>query len=103
MLNRRCTLQSKQAGVDAIGQPVDAWTDVLSFWGHIKVTSGYEIVKANATVQVNRVNIRSRYMLAAFADAGMRVVQGGRTYNVEAVLPDDAGREYVDLVCEVLE
>lgn len=103
MLNRRCTLQSKQAGVDAIGQPVDAWTDVLSFWGHIKVTSGYEIVKANATVQVNRVNIRSRYMLAAFADAGMRVVQGDRTYNVEAVLPDDAGREYVDLVCEVLE
>jgi SPP1 family predicted phage head-tail adaptor len=103
MLNRRCTLQSKQAGVDAIGQPVDAWTDVLSFWGRIKVTSGYEIVKANATVQVNRVNIRSRYMLAAFADAGMRVVHGDRIYNVEAVLPDDAGREHVDLVCEVLE
>lgn len=101
-MNRRCKLQAKSGGVDAIGQPVDTWVDVVSFWGHIKVTSGYEIAKANAVTEVNRVSIRTRYMLVPFVNAGMRVMHGDTKYNVEAVQPDTAGREHVDLVCEVL-
>ena len=102
-LNRRCKLQSQTGGVDSIGQPVDTWADVVSFWADIKVTSGYEIAKSDAPTQVNRVSIRSRFTLSAFADAGMRVVHGDTVYNIEAVIPDTAGREYVDLVCEVLK
>ena len=101
-LNRRCKLQRKSGTVDAIGQPLDTWVDVVSFWGGIKVTSGYEIAKSNAVTEINRVSIRARYTLVGFADAGMRIVHNDTVYNVEAVQPDTAGREYVDLVCEVL-
>lgn len=102
LLNRRCKLQKKAGTVDAIGQPLDAWVDVVSFWGNIKVTSGYEIAKSNAVTEVNRVSIRARYTLNAFADAGMRVSHGDTVYNVEAIQPDTAGRDHIDLVCEVL-
>ena len=102
MMNRRCKLQKKAGTVDAIGQPLDTWVDVVSFWGHIKVTSGYEIAKSDAVTEVNRINIRSRFMVAAFANAGMRVLHGDMVYNIEAIQPDTAGREHVDLVCEVL-
>lgn len=102
-LNRRCILQRKGTGVDAIGQPVDTWVDVVSFWADIKVTSGYESIKAERVTETNRVSIRSRYTLAAFANVGMRVMHGDTIYGVEAILPDTAGREHVDLVCEVVK
>jgi len=34
--------------------------------------------------------------------AGMRVVHNLQAFNITAVLPDVGGREYVDLVCEVV-
>lgn len=102
-LNRRCTLQTKAVGVDSIGQPVDTWVDVASFWGWIKTTSGFEMVKADRTTETLKASIRARYLVAKVATAGMRVVSGGVTYNIEAMQPDEAGREYVDLVCEVIK
>ena len=99
-LNRRCQLQSPSQSVDELGQPIPGWTDVAMVWASIRHLSGVEAIKADATVSTVKASIRIRWRPGL--NAGMRVVHGLRVYNVEAVLPDAGGREFVDLVAEVV-
>ena len=99
-LNRRCTLQQPGATTDEIGQPIPGWTDVATVWGDIRMKSGLESIKAGAPVSVVQASIRIRYR--AGINAGMRVVHNLVAYEIKAVLPDVGGREYVDLVAEVV-
>jgi SPP1 family predicted phage head-tail adaptor len=99
-LNRRCTLQSASQQVDEIGQPIPGWTDVATVWGDVRMKSGLEAIKAGASVSVVQASIRVRYR--AGITAGMRVLADSVAYNITAVQPDVGGREFVDLVCEVV-
>jgi SPP1 family predicted phage head-tail adaptor len=62
--------------------------------------SGLEAIKAGASVSVVQASIRVRYR--AGITAGMRIVHNLQAYNITAVMPDVGGREYVDLVAEVV-
>ena len=99
-INRRCVLQSPLQTVDELGQPIPGWTDVATLWADIRMKSGLESIKAGASVSVVQASIRVRYR--AGITAGMRVVHNLVAYNIMAVLPDVGGREYVDLVAEVV-
>ena len=99
-LNRRCTLQAPGTAQDELGQPIPGWTDVATVWGDVRLRSGLESIKAGAPVSVVQASIRVRYR--AGITAGMRVVHNLQAFNITAVLPDVGGREYVDLVCEVV-
>jgi len=99
-LNRRCTLQSPSQSVDELGQPIPGWTDVATVWADIRMKSGLESIKAGASVSVVQASIRVRYR--AGINAGMRIVHNLTAYNITAVMPDVGGREYVDLVAEVV-
>lgn len=99
-LNRRTTLQRQIQGVDEIGQPMDIWQDVAKPWANIKNLNGTETIKAGAETAIVKASIRIRYRTGI--DAGMRVLHKTVVYEIKAVLPDEAGREYVDLVCEVV-
>lgn len=99
-LNRRVTLQSPSQSVDEIGQPIPGWTDVATLWADIRMKSGLESIKAGAPVSVVQASIRVRYR--AGITAGMRIVHNLQAYNIVAVMPDVGGREYVDLVAEVV-
>lgn len=99
-LNRRVTLQQPAAGFDELGQPIPGWTDVATLWADIRMKSGLESIKASAPVSVVQASIRVRY--SAGITAGMRVVHNLVAYEIKAVLPDVGGREYVDLVAEVV-
>ncbi len=99
-LRNSCTLQQLATGQDSMGQPLTTWQDVEGFWGDIRHTGGLESIKAGATTSSVQASIRRRYRTGI--DSGMRVVSGGTTYGILAVLPDAAGREYLDLVCEVI-
>ena len=99
-LNRRCQLQSPSQSVDELGQPIHGWTDVALVWGDIRMKSGLESIKAGAPVSVVQASIRVRYR--AGINAGMRIVHNLTAYNITAVMPDVGGREYVDLVAEVV-
>ena len=99
-LNRRCLLQSPSQSVDAIGQPIPGWTDVALVWASIRHLSGVEAIKADAVTSTVKASIRIRYRTGL--NAGMRVVHGAQVYSIEAVMPDVGGREYVDLVAEVV-
>ena len=99
-MNRRCQLQSPSQSVDELGQPIPGWTDVATVWASIRHLSGVESIKADAAVSAVKASIRIRWRTGL--NAGMRVVHGLRVYSIEAVLPDAGGREYVDLVAEVV-
>lgn len=99
-LNRRCTLQAPGTTQDELGQPIPGWTDVATLWADIRMKSGLEAIKAGATVSVVQASIRVRYR--AGITAGMRIIHNLQAYNITAVMPDVGGREYVDLVAEVV-
>ena len=99
-LNRKCTLQQPGTATDELGQPIPGWTDVATVWADIRMKSGLEAIKAGASVSVVQASIRVRYR--AGINAGMRIVHNLTAYNITAVQPDVGGREFVDLVAEVV-
>lgn len=96
-LNSRIAIEQRSTTQDATGQPVETWTTVATVWAHIRLLSGVEAIKADADTSITKASIRIRK--SAGIDAGMRVSHGGILYDIEAVLPDEAGRQYLDLVC----
>ena len=99
-LSRRCVIQTPSTTTDALGQPIPGWTDVATVWGDVRLRSGLESIKAGASVSTVQASIRIRYR--AGINAGMRIVHNLTAYNITAVQPDVGGREFVDLVAEVV-
>ena len=97
-LNRKITIRRRVTGVDPIGQPIDTTETVATVWANIRHTSGLEAIKGGAEASIVKSSIRIRYR--AGIDASMTVLHGVTTYQIKAVLPDEAGRDYLDLVCE---
>lgn len=99
-LNRRCVIQQPGTATDELGQPITGWTDLATVWADIRMKSGLEAIKAGAQVSTVQASIRIRYRQDV--SAGMRVVHNLVAYDIKAVMPDVSGREYLDLVCEVV-
>lgn len=100
ILNSRVALQIPATGTDEIGQPVPGWADFATVWANVKLKSGMETIKAGAVTSVVNASIRLRYRTDI--NAGMRVVHNSVVYSILAVMPDVAGREFVDLAVEVV-
>jgi SPP1 family predicted phage head-tail adaptor len=96
-LNCRVTIQSLQAGQDAIGQPVTTWTDVATVWASVEDLTGREYQAAQATQNPVQTRIRIRYRAGIVAS--MRALYGNVIYNIEAVLDRDGGRVELQLMC----
>ena len=99
-LDSRVTIQAPGTTTDELGQPIPGWTDVATVWASIRHLSGVEAIKADAVTSTVKASIRIRYRTGL--NAGMRVVHGAQVYSIEAVMPDVGGREFVDLVAEVV-
>lgn len=99
-LSTPIVIQQPATGVDQIGQPLTGWVDFALVWAHVRHLSGVESIKAGGTVSAVQASMRIRYR--ADVHAGMRVMHGLTVYEIRAVLPDVARREYVDLVCQVV-
>ena len=99
-LNRRVVIQQLTAGQDDIGQPVQTWATLATVWAHILHISGRESIQADADTATLKASIRIRYRTDV--TSAMRVVHGAKTYEIKAVLPDEEGRDHVDLSCELV-
>lgn len=97
----KVTLQQAGTTADALGQPIDGWTDVATVGADIRHLSGIEAVKAGAAT--SKVTASARIRFRDDVVAGMRLLYGATAYRITAVLPDLQKRQYVDLVCEVVE
>ena len=100
MLNSRISIQQLSTGQDAIGQPVTTWADFASVWANIRYLNGIETVKADAQTSVVKASIRIRRRTDI--TPAMRVVYGVTTFQINAVLPDEQGRQHIDLSVEVV-
>lgn len=99
-LNSLVRIQAQSTAQDALGQPLLVWADVATVWADVRMPNGMQSIKADASVSVAVASIRIRFRTGL--DAGMRVLHGTTVYQINAVLPDVAGREFVDLVCQVV-
>ena len=99
-LNRRITIQQRQAGYDEAGQPVQTWADVVSVWANVAGNTGLTTIKnaSDVTAAIKRYSIRIRFREGL--NEGMRVLLGTVPFDVKEVRMDYAGREWTDLVCE---
>lgn len=100
-LNRRVVLQRRVAGKDALGQPNTGWQDVATVWAHIRNENGAQTIKAGAETSALKSSIRIRYRSGLTED--MRVLVGAAAYQIQAILPDEEGKQFIDLVCEVIK
>ena len=96
-LNRKVSLQRRSSGKDALGQPVDAWTEYANVWGAVLQLRGIEKVTGGTQVDTGNASIRIRFR--ADVTNGDRAVCQGIIFNIASVLPNVASREYTDLVC----
>lgn len=102
-LNRLITIQAKQSGADAAGQPVDTWTDVAQVWANIKGETGMASIRKTlprdgVAMSLDAYSFRIRFLTGIVA--GMRVLYEGATFDILQVRMDYAGRVWTDLVCE---
>lgn len=102
-LNSRITIQSRDSGEDAAGQPLQTWSNVATVWAHVLGQTGMGTIRHSGEVaaSINAYSFRIRYRTDVVA--GMRVVFGGVNYDIKpgGVRHDHAGKAWTDLVCEV--
>lgn len=101
-LDRRVTIQQRAAGVDTYGQPSTTWETLATVWAWVKAPSGASLaerVAADRQASLVTYSVRIRYR--ADVTAGMRLLVGSDTWDIDSVVIDHARREYVDLVCVV--
>jgi SPP1 family predicted phage head-tail adaptor len=97
-LRHKVSIQELPSGSDANGQPLTDWVELCAPYADILGTGGLETIKGGAVTSIVKKSIRIRYRTNV--TAGMRVVHGVTIYNILAVVPDERGRVYTDLICE---
>lgn len=96
-LRHRVTLQRPGLSQDPqTGEPVPGWQDVALVWASIEPLSAREFIAAQAGQSEITARIVIRHRAGVLPT--MRVVHGGKVYNIHGVLPDmRSGREYLTL------
>ncbi len=97
-LREQVQLQQRATGEDTLGQSVGEWATVATVWASVRHTSGLEAIRAGAPVSTVRASVRIRWREGV--TAAMRLRVAGQAFDIKAVLPDLARREFLDLVCE---
>lgn len=110
--DRQVIVRSRGAGEDGYGQPLDTWADVCTAWANIRHPSGVETIRAGGPASIVAASVRL-WGYRTDLTATMRVldvsglqlpaqIAEADVYDIKAVLPDKSGREWVDLVCELV-
>lgn len=100
-LNNRVTIQSRQVGVDAVGQPVDVWVNYVQVWANIKFVSGIDSIMGGAEFSVTKCSV----MIRKRSDIkfGMRLLYDGNIFDIVSVRPDEENGDKMYLVCEIVK
>ena len=97
-LRHRLLIERPVSSQDALGQPTRAWETVAVVQGSLDPVSGRERYLTAQTMAETTHRARVRY--AAGITPKMRIVFGGKYYQIVYVADDNRGRE---LVLDLLE
>ena len=95
-LRHQCAVQAFQFTPDGYGGGTDAWVELRKIWADIATPTGRTAPVAQQLTALVTAEIRVRP--APDLVAGLRLVNSGMTYLVEAVLPDNE-RSMLRLLC----
>ena len=90
-LRDRVILQSREAGADALGQPLEDWVYVAKLWANVRFLSGVEAIKSGAETATAKASVLIRRRDVTTAH---RLLIAGKPYDITAVLP---APDHVDL------
>ncbi|MDM8356669.1 phage head closure protein [Pandoraea communis] len=102
-LRHLLTFQAKSAAQDELGEPINAWVDVLTCWGKVSPTTGRERMAAQAVQSYvsHSVTVRYASQLANPKDvAAMRIVFGTRIFDIHDSLNEDERNRMITLMAE---
>jgi SPP1 family predicted phage head-tail adaptor len=71
--------------------------DVDTVWADVRYLNGRQYLTSNAEANAATASVRVRYR--ADLRANMRLVFGATVFDIVAVLPDEEGRDHLDLAC----
>lgn len=97
-MNHRITLLRRQAGSDAVGQPVTDWVPVRKVWGHVLFQTGAEVLRAGAETSIVKASIRIR--AASDIEASWRASYKQWTFEIKGDPLPDKDPQFMFLVCE---
>lgn len=97
-LNRLIRIEKRIATPDPRGGEVVTWQLVVNAWANVRSLNGIETLKSDAIASTAKYSMRIRRR--EDVDATCRVVFKAQNFNILAVLPDEQGREFIDLACE---
>ncbi|MBN50033.1 MAG: head-tail adaptor protein [Spongiibacteraceae bacterium] len=95
----RITIQNFTTTRDAIGAEVKSWATFDAVWAAVEPRSGRELFNEQFTGEVDTL-IRIRYRSGI--NEKMRIVWGSRTYQIKAVLDQQARHKELHLMCREL-
>lgn len=95
-LRHRCSLQQQQRTSDGMGGYAQQWVELRKVWTEISIPTG----RVSTVAQQLTATVTAEMLARPAADlvAGRRLLYGGITYQIEAVLPDNK-RSMLRLLC----
>lgn len=99
-MDSKVKLQAQQVVAGPMGD-VTSWVDVATVWAEVRYLSGIQAIKSGAPVGQASVSIKVNRRDGL--SPSMRVIYKGKTFEVQAVLPDEVERIYTFLVCKELQ
>ncbi|QJE03048.1 phage head closure protein [Massilia forsythiae] len=99
-LDKRVTLQARSGTRDGLNAPARSWANVLGgdgkMWAWVRDITGRQYVAAGGTQNTVQTEIGIRRRAGVLPS--MRVLHGGFTYDIQAVLEHD--RNWLILMCK---
>lgn len=97
-LGRRIKIQQRTGTRDAFGQSLLIWTDLLTCWASLEVTSSTEVDAGQALFAEAIYQIVILYRPTV--TAAMRVIYQGKVLDILAVTDDGLRHERLTLTCK---
>jgi SPP1 family predicted phage head-tail adaptor len=97
-LRHRITLQQKTTTRDAEGNVRETWADVATVWAAFEPIRGREYFQAASVNAENTVRFRIRYRQGVTPT--MRVVYGGRVFDIKSVIDVNERHLEIELMCQ---
>lgn len=102
-LRHRITIQRWTETLNKLNEPVEDWQDYVTVWAQAEDLRGREYHLARQA-ETGEVTTRFRIRYRSDIDrAKMRVVDGSRTFGIEAVIEPDGKRRVLEMMCKEVD
>lgn len=102
-MNLQITFQENAPVKDSFGQEIESWKDVptlKNIWASMKTTGGGEFYAAQKINAETTALFKIRYI--AGVDAKMRILYGGRYYEILNINDANEQHEFINISCKAV-